>query len=82
MEWYNHWLITGLEAVEETITSHRYAGTFCYADSPSLADITLIPQLYNAKRFNIDYSHLKNICEIERNCLALTAFINAHPDHD
>lgn len=82
MEWYSHWLISGLEAVEETITSHPYSGAFCYADSPSLADIYLIPQLYNAKRFNIDYSHLKNICEIERNCRALTAFINAHPDHE
>ena len=81
MEWYSHWLISGLEAIEETIKNHPYSGAFCYADTPSLADITLIPQLYNAKRFNIDYSHLTNICEIERNCLALTAFINAHPDH-
>jgi maleylacetoacetate isomerase len=75
-QWMKHWMLTGgLDAVEALIPG----GDFCFGDHPTLADCVLIPQLFNAKRFNVDYSHLKKIRCIEQHCATLPAFITAHP---
>ena len=81
MKWYKHWLLIGLESVEETINRHSLSGKYCFGDTQTLADIYLIPQLYNADRFEINYSHLNKVSEIKENCLSLEAFIKAHPDN-
>ena len=59
--WYRHWVLEGLEAVEALIDG----GHFCFGDSPSLADACLIPQVFNARRYKIDISHLKKIEAVE-----------------
>jgi maleylpyruvate isomerase len=75
-EWYRHWLLEGgLTAVEALIDG----GRFCFGDSPSLADICLIPQVFNARRYKIDISHLKKIEAVDRHCKELPAFLDAHP---
>jgi maleylacetoacetate isomerase len=75
-QWYRHWILKGgLEAVEALIEGER----FCFGDHPSLADICLIPQVFNARRYKIDISHLKKIAEIDRHCNEIAAFNAAHP---
>jgi maleylacetoacetate isomerase len=75
-QWYRHWILKGgLEAVEEMIEGER----FCFGDGPTLADICLIPQVFNARRYKIDLSHLKKIEAVDRHCQELPAFLSAHP---
>lgn len=75
-QWYRHWILKGgLEAVEALIEGER----FCFGDSPSLTDICLIPQVFNARRSKIDISHLKKIEAVDRHCKELPAFLAAHP---
>jgi len=75
-EWYRHWILEGgLAAVEALIEG----GRFCFGDSPSLADICLIPQVFNARRYKIDISHLRKIEAVDRHCKELPAFLAAHP---
>jgi maleylacetoacetate isomerase len=75
-QWYRHWILKGgLEAVEQMIEG----GPFCFGDNLSLADICLIPQVFNARRYKIDISHLRKIEAIERHCTELPAFKAAHP---
>ncbi|QIG48549.1 maleylacetoacetate isomerase [Nordella sp. HKS 07] len=75
-EWYRHWIRDGgLDAVERMIDGER----FCFGDRPSLADICLIPQVFNARRYKIDITHLSKIAAVESHCTALAAFAAAHP---
>jgi maleylpyruvate isomerase len=74
--WYRHWVLKGgLEAVEAMIEGER----FCFGDRPTLADICLIPQVFNVRRYKIDISHLPKIEAVDRHCTALPAFKAAHP---
>lgn len=77
-EWYRHWAITGLKALEAQLTYSN--GQFCFGDQPSLADCCLIPQVYNAKRFNIDLSDFPKIESIYEHCNSLDAFQKAAPE--
>lgn len=76
--WYRHWVDTGLRAFERQI--ERTRGQYCYGDTVTLADLALIPQVYNARRFQCDLSAYPNIVAIEQQCLALSAFAQATPD--
>ncbi len=76
--WYLHWVSTGLASVESMV-SQLSAGPFCFGDTPGLADICLLPQLFNARRVNADLSALPNLLRIEDNCQKLSAFQQAAP---
>jgi len=52
--WYRHWVESGLEAVELQLASHSATGRFCHGDAPTLADCTLVPQIFNAQRLDMD----------------------------
>ncbi|MDO4696866.1 MAG: maleylacetoacetate isomerase [Neisseria sp.] len=78
--WYAHWIRQGLEAFEQHLKEPS-AGRFCYGDTPSMADCCLIPQLYNARRFQIDLSPYPNILRIEQECAGLPAFQTAAPEN-
>ncbi|MDO3385951.1 glutathione S-transferase C-terminal domain-containing protein, partial [Gilvimarinus sp. SDUM040013] len=52
--WYRHWVLTGLKSLDVFLQTSERSGDFCVGDQPTLADICLIPQLYNAQRFNIE----------------------------
>ena len=76
--WYRHWVRLGLEALEKQL-NHSPAGRFCHGDSPSLADCTLVPQIFNGKRFNVDFTGLDKTMAIFSACMELAAFQQAQP---
>lgn len=80
LKWYHHWLKNGFDAFESLLTANTHSHShFCLGEQISLADICLIPQVYNALRFNFDMSSYKRIMEIYRYCIELPAFIAAEP---
>ncbi|GHA40223.1 maleylacetoacetate isomerase [Photobacterium aphoticum] len=84
MIWYHHWLARGFQTLEALVSrehASRQHQPFCCGDTPTMADLCLIPQLYNAKRFGFDTRPYHHLVEIEQRCLALPAFIAAHPDN-
>jgi maleylpyruvate isomerase len=78
-KWYRHWIVEGLGAIERLLADDA-TGEFCHGDRPGLADICLIPQLYNARRFETDLSPFPTVARIETACLKLDAFSWAAPD--
>jgi maleylacetoacetate isomerase len=78
--WAQHWIDLGLGALEQIITAQPNRGKFCFADTPTLADICLVPQLGNARRYGCDPAKYPAIVEIEKNCMAIPAFASAAPE--
>lgn len=78
VEWMNHWMMKGFEAFEKLIDPDA---EYCFGDAPSLADICLIPQLYNAHRWGCDMSKYSRLTQIEQRCLILPAFEQARPEN-
>jgi maleylacetoacetate isomerase len=76
--WYRHWVGLGLAALEESLAAGG-SGRFCHGDRPTIADIFLVPQLFNARRFEFDLSGLERLLAIDAECQALPAFAAAHP---
>lgn len=77
--WYQHWIQAGLSTLEKLIDKHHLSGDFCIGFVPTIADICLIPQLYNARRFNCDLTAYPNLLRIEANCKKISAFEYAFP---
>jgi maleylpyruvate isomerase len=77
-EWARRFIARGLAALEAA--SQETDGTFLVGDAPSVADLYLIPQLYNARRFNVDVAPYPRLLRVEAACAALPAFMAAHPD--
>jgi maleylpyruvate isomerase len=77
--WCAHWIGPGLAAFEAQLTQSGKSGAFCVGDTPTLADIFLIPQIFSALRFNVDISDLKTIQRIAAYADAHPAFHAAHP---
>jgi maleylpyruvate isomerase len=78
-EWYRHWVVEGLTALERSLTPAAGTGTFCHGDKPTLADICLVPQVYNAERADVDLSLFPRITKIVAACRELRAFQDADP---
>jgi maleylacetoacetate isomerase len=76
--WYAHWIREGLPALEAMAAPK--AGKFMFGDAPTGADVCLIPQLYNARRFNISIDDFPTLLRAEENANKLEAFAAAHPD--
>lgn len=79
-DWYAHWIHEGFTAYEALLEKQGMAGDFTCNDQPSMADLCLIPQIYNARRFNVDLSNYPRICAIEKNCMAMDSFQKAAPE--
>ncbi len=77
--WYVHWVQEGFSALEAQLAESGDTGRFCHGDTPTLADIVLVPQVFNAVRFNIDMAPYPTIARIDAACRALPAFAAAHP---
>ncbi len=77
--WYRHWLAKTLHPVEQRL-AHLGTGDFLF-ETPGLFEAVLVPQLYNARRFEFDLSGCPQMTRIEAACLALPAFKRAHPDN-
>lgn len=78
--WSRHWMNLGFTALEQLIVTQPNRGRFCVGDMPTLADICLVPQLGNARRYGCDLSQYRAIQSIEKNCMALAAFSDAAPE--
>ena len=78
--WARHWIDLGLSALEQTVASSGKRATFCFNDTPTIADICLVPQLANARRFGCDLSVYPTLLRIEKACNALPPFANAAPE--
>jgi maleylpyruvate isomerase len=79
-QWAQHWIDLGLSALEQMILAQPNRGNFCFGDTPTLADICLVPQLGNARRYGCELSHYPTILSIEKTCLMIPAFANAAPE--
>lgn len=77
--WYRHWVETGLLAVEALLAGDPRTGSFCHGDLATLADILLVPQIFNAQRFDCDLSRMPTVMRIFDRCLELPAFADAVP---
>ena len=76
--WMRHWMTEGFRAYDQLIDK---TGQFSFGDAPSLADICLVAQAYNAHRWGVDLQPYPRIAEIEQRCLALPAFDAARPEN-
>ncbi|MGX7006096.1 maleylacetoacetate isomerase [Caballeronia sp. KNU42] len=77
--WIVHWLQTGLTALERDLGGAETRGTFCFGDTPTMADCCLVPQLFNVRRFGLDVDQYPTLRAIERQCEEQGAFDSAHP---
>lgn len=80
-EWKQAWIINGLRTLDATLAADPRTGAFCHGDTPSLADIALVPQVVSAQALQIDINTVPTIAEIFDHCMKLPAFRDAHPDH-
>jgi len=78
--WYRHWVAEGLAALE-VLVGCGPGGGFCWGDRPGLADICLVPQIVNARRYACDLSAFPRLTAIEAHCRALAAFRDAAPEN-
>lgn len=75
--WMTHWVDLGLAALETMLSRAPETGRFCHGDSPTLADICLVPQMTNARRGRTDLNRFPTLLRIEEACMALPAFADA-----
>ncbi|MEQ8802079.1 MAG: maleylacetoacetate isomerase, partial [Haliea sp.] len=76
LDWYHHWIALGFAALEQQVAGDCY----CYGDSPTLADICLLPQMFNARRFEQDLQPFPRLCAITAHLEQLPAFAAASPE--
>ena len=76
--WYRHWVETGLEVVERRLAEHP--STYCHGEAPTLADCVLVPQIFNARRFNARLDHVPNVMRVFDACMRLDAFEKTRPE--
>ncbi|WP_322058940.1 maleylacetoacetate isomerase [Paraburkholderia sp. J63] len=77
--WYRHWIEAGFTTLEERLANDPRTGKLCYGDTPTIADLCLVPQIYNAHRFKIDTTRYPTIQRIHDHAVQLDAFVRAAP---
>lgn len=78
--WYRHWVTEGFRSLEQLVGSYSKHGHYCYGDSVSLADICLVPQMYNARRFGTDLKPFPKLVAISTHLESLPEFDAAKPE--
>ena len=78
-EWFRHWVAETFVALETRLASEPQTGKFCHGDTPTLADICLVPQVVNNIRFDVDMTPYPTIARIHKACLEIKAFADAMP---
>ena len=79
--WSRHWISEGFDALEALLAENPSTGQFCEGDDPSLADVCLVPQVYNARRWGMDMADYPTIARIADECAKLPAFERARPEN-
>lgn len=77
--WYRHWIELGFTSLEATLAREGKAGRFCFGDTPTLADICLVPQVFNAQRFQVELEPYPTISRVFDACMEMPAFQQAAP---
>jgi maleylacetoacetate isomerase len=77
--WFNHWIALGFQAFENLIAGHAETGKFCHGDQPTVADVCLVPQVFNARRYDLDLAPYPTLMRIFEACMAVPAFDRAQP---
>ena len=77
-DWYAHWIEQGFAALEAMAAPH--AGSLMFGDTPTLADICLVPQMYNARRFNVAVDAFPTLVRADETASRIEPFAAAHPD--
>jgi maleylpyruvate isomerase len=77
--WYQHWIEAGFATLEQALVRDPRTGAFCFGDTPTLADLCLVPQVFNAQRFNVDTQRFPTIERIYDHAMQLDAFARAAP---
>ncbi len=80
-DWNQHWIGRGLGAFEALVADHPATGAFCHGDAPTIADVCLVPQIYNARRRQLDLSPYPTLLRVDAHCRALPAFQQAAPEN-
>ncbi len=78
--WTQHWIREGFHAFERLLSDNPSTGEFCEGDEPTLADVCLVPQLSNARRFKVDLAPYPTLLRIDATCRALPEFAGAAPE--
>lgn len=81
LEWQRHWMAEGLAALEAQLSHDPETGRFCHGDNPTLADACLIPQLFNARRWDLDVAPYPTLLRIEVAAYQMPAFVAARPEN-
>jgi maleylpyruvate isomerase len=79
LAWQQHWLRTGMSALEALLTNDPRTGRYSHGDTPTLADCCLVPQVFSAQRFGVDLAAYPTVARIHAACNELPAFQQAHP---
>ena len=80
-KWYHHWLKSGFDSFEQLLQKNSPNETYCLGGELSMPDVCLIPQIYNAKRFDFSLNNYPLITKINQNCLKMTRFQDAIPEN-
>jgi maleylacetoacetate isomerase len=78
-EWYQHWIDVGFSSLESRLSSEHRVGDFVFGSTPTIADLCLVPQVWNARRFEIPLNRYPTIMRLAANAMALNAFAQAEP---
>ena len=78
--WYRHWVTEGFTAVEAMLAA-RATGDFCFGSQPTLADVCLVPQVFNARRLKVPLDSFPKIVAVDAACLKIAAFDKARPEN-
>ena len=76
--WYRHWVETGLEVLERQLAGQP--STYCHGETPGLADCVLVPQIFNAQRFEARLDHVPQVMRVFEACMKLEAFERTRPE--
>jgi len=78
-EWYRHWVKLGFAALETRLAASPLTGAYCVGDAPTLADVCLVPQVFNGKRFDVAVEDYPTLARVFEQCMAQEAFQRAAP---
>lgn len=79
LAWIQHWLALGLEAMETLLADHKESGKFCHGDTPTVADICLVTQVFPARMFKVELEPYPRTVRIYDTCMTIPAFAEASP---
>ena len=80
-DWYNHWIAEGFRAAEQLSVSYAHDGPYAFGRDVTLADAMLVPQMYNARRFDVPLGEYPRLVAVVDACNELPAFIDAAPEN-